>query len=155
LTADITNKHWYIRCSESGCTGVLEYTVKNYLRPNTRPENTELPKPIIKKEEPLNTICIGWDFTATPGEWMSVGGRIVPLNKLGDNEFVSSVKSLVHANLDDIGFSLDWVKKLPRFNTLYNYPLGVLKVDVRDVLTKLSEFFEDAKRRGWITPEGA
>lgn len=157
LEAERTTDGWWKNyCRESGCRGVLEYTV-NYETAAVAAEGASQKQemrtrsPVIREDSP--PVCEDWEYVYNLYEWMTVVGKVVPIKKLPEKEFVDSVWALVHVNFSKVGRTMAWVKQLPAFGAPYAYPKEALDVGARDAKDKLEEFYENAEERGWITPE--
>lgn len=156
LEAERTDKGWWKNyCKERGCTGVIEYTI-DYETAARAAEETQRQEAVRAKhavQEDSPPVCENWEFVPNMYEWMTVEGKILPIKKLPEKEFVDSVWALVHANFSKVSSKMAWVKGLPTFGVPYSYPREALAIGAGDAKEKIEEFYENAVERGWVTPE--
>jgi hypothetical protein len=150
LMTDRTERGWRNHCQDRTCPGVLEYTI-DYETSAAAVEKQEKKKPgtVVKENSP--PVCDDWEFVYNIDEWMGTDGKVVPIKKLPEKEFVDSVWALIHANFSKVGTTLAWAKQLPTHGAAYAYPREALAVGARDAKDKLEEFYENAEERGWLT----
>jgi hypothetical protein len=131
----------------------LEYTINYETAVAAAPIEKQGKKksgPVVKETSP--PVCENWEFVYNLYEWMDVNGKIVPIKRLPNKEFVDSIWALIHANFAKVGTTLAWAKQLPTFGVAFAYPREALDVGARDAKDKLEEFYENAEERGWLTP---
>jgi hypothetical protein len=151
LRAEHAEIGWRNRCTDTACGGVLEYTVNYEMRVTDEEKQPARKQPV----EPAPPVCPDWEFIANMYEWMDKDGKVVPIKKLSDKEFVDSVWALIHTNFAKVGPTLAWAKQLPTYGAAYDYPRGAIGVGAKDAKEKLEEFYENAEERGWVTPARA
>lgn len=176
LMAEKHNGVWRNKCwATRNCTGVMLYTIQHEvsqldpaeaaanveaaiaaelaakIKSETKPAPPKEKKsgPVVDKTSP--PVCEDWDYIANLYEWMTVEGKVVPIKKLPEKEFVDSVWAIIHANFAKVGPKMAWAKLLPTFGPAYAYPHEPLGVGAADAKEKLEEFYENAVERGWVT----
>lgn len=153
LQAEHAEIGWKNRCTDPKCDGVIEYTVNYEMRTVEEPKQQSRKSHPEHPAQPAPQVCENWEFVANMYEWMDKDGKVVPIKKLSDKEFVDSVWALIHMNFAKVGPTLSWAKQLPSFGTAYDYPREAIGVGARDAKEKIEEFYENAGERGWVTPE--
>jgi hypothetical protein len=151
LRAEHAEIGWKNRFTDTACGGILEYTITYEMRELEETKQQNKKQRQEQPKQPAPPVHADWEFVANMYEWMDKDGKIVPIKKLPDKEFVDSVWALIHMNFAKVGPTLAWAKQLPTFGTPYDYPKEAIGVGARDAKEKLEEFYENAEERGWLT----